>query len=295
MKKVVSNSFWVIVLWFVLSCQENEYDKTATVKFEVEEAVYSEDMLDAKINVVLDRERNVNTIVKISWEALDTTSFYGGDFELADEISIRAFNTTGFFHLSIFNDQQIDPDDKIRVKLKGLKAGDNAKFSDDPKETEFTFTIKNNDIVPTDKLQADLTWHLENPHANIGDINFDLYLQTDVVISNGLVSEIGTTVDESDQPGGFESVWVKEGDPDKEYFVVVYFQQTWAGEVVTFNLNLNGLGYKKSFGGKLADDELGAIFIGPFSKSGSQVQYNGRAGNEESRMYYVPGLVMGEK
>src|SRR5688572_21479874 len=221
MKKVVSHSFWVIICWSVLSCQENEYDKTATVKFEVGEAVYSENMIDAKINVVLDRERNVNTIVKISWEPLDTTSFYGGDFELADEISIKAFNTIGSFHLSIFDDRQIDPDDKILVKLKGLKIGDNAKFSDDPKETEFTFTIKNNDVVPTDKLQADLTWHLENPKKNIGDVNFDLYLQTDVVINSGAVSDIGTTVDESNQPGGFESVWLKESDPDKEYFVVV--------------------------------------------------------------------------
>jgi len=294
MKKVVSNSCWVIILWSVLSCQENEYDKTATIKFEAQEAVFSEDMIDAKINVVLDRERNVNTIVKISWEALDTTSFYGGDFELTDEISIKAFNTTGSFHLSIFNDKQIDPDDKIHVKLTGLKTGDNAKFSEDPKETEFTFTMKNNDVVPTDKLQADLTWHLDNPHDNIGDVNFDLYLQTDVVIKNGVVSDIGTTVNESDQPGGFESAWLKESDPDKEYFVVVYFQQTWAGEIVTFNLNLNGLGYKKSFGGKLADDELGAIFVGPFSKSGNKVLYSGRMSYNEPQMYYVPGLVMAE-
>jgi hypothetical protein len=289
--KVVRNCCWVISLLSALSCQENEYDKTATIRFEVKEAVYSEDMLDAKINVVLDRERNVNTLVKIAWEALDTTSFYGGDFELADEISIKAFSTTGSFHLSIYNDRQIDADDKIRVKLKGLKVGDNAKFSDDPEENEFTFTIKNNDVVPTDKLQADLTWHLDNPHDNVSDVNFDLYLQSDVVISNGKVVDNGTTVDVSDQVGGFESLWLEESDPDKEYFIVVYFQQTWAGEVATFNLNVNGLGYEKSFGGKLADDELGAIFIGPFSKSGSQVEYNGRS-NKEPRMYYVPGIVM---
>lgn len=284
---------WAILILFIFSCKENEYDKTATVRFEVREAEFSENMNDANINVVLDRERNVNTVVKIVWEPMDTTSFFGGDFELADEISIKAFNTTGSFHLSIINDKQIDPDDKIRVKLKSLKVGDNAKFSDDPEENEMIFTIKNNDVVPASAMQADLTWHLESLHKNVSDVNFDLYLQTDVVINNGEVISIGSTVDQSQQPGGFETVSLNVNNLDKEYFIVVYFQQTWEGEIATFNLAVNGLGYKKSFGGKLSADELGAIFIGPFSKSGNSVRYNGRNSGNEPHMYYLPGLKMG--
>jgi len=48
----------------------------------------------------------------------------------------------------------------------------------------------------------------------------------------------------------------------------------------------------KHFSDKLADDELGAIFIGPFTKTDRQVQYNGRTKNDEVRKYFVPRSVI---
>jgi len=280
------NAGWFAIIFLGVSCQEDEFDKTAVIRFEVTNAVYTEDMLNVKINVFLDRERDVNVIVKGTWTAKNSTSLNGGDFEISEDISIPAFKRSSFFPLSIINDRQIDEDDEITLKLI-QPTGNNIVLSSNPAESYFSFVIKNNDLVPENKLQADLTWHRKDLHSNINDVDFELYLQSDVVIENGQITDVGKTVTSSEHPLGFETLWLDDTSEDKDYFFVVYYRQTYYGEIVTYDLTLNGLGFSdKSMGGVLKDTDLGATFIGPFRKIGKNV-VKGRRGDQPFDRYFV--------
>ena len=127
------------IFLLALSCKEDEYAKTATVKFSGTKATYSEDAGTIKVEIKLDRNRNINTNLTVTWSATDTAVFLGGDFEVSSDLTIRAFNTSGILTFNVLDDKQIDVDDVITLKI--AKPEGNVKLSDKVEETQFNFNF----------------------------------------------------------------------------------------------------------------------------------------------------------
>jgi hypothetical protein len=282
-------------IFTLVSCTEDEYSKTATVKLGSPSATYSEEVANSvKVYYKLDRARNVDTPLSVSWNSTDSTVFLGGDFGFSRNFKIKAFNTDGFFEVNIENDTQIDNDDNIVLKL--IQPTDSKlRISDKIEESQFLITITNDDLVNPDQLQADLTWRRSIGQENINEVNFDLYLQSGVVFDNGVITKIGTTYKSSEYPGGFETIKLSKADKDQKYFLVVYFQKSRIDEKALYSLTLNGMGFtKKTFRRTFDFTEVGAaIFYGPFTKSGSTIT-SGRIENKDINAYQVPSYLLKE-
>lgn len=260
------------------SCKEQEdYEKTATIKFDITDATYTEDVTSVKIGVSLDYIRNENVIVKTNIYLKDTATYRDIDFNITPELLIKPFNKTSYFQLSIVNDKQIDLDDVIELTMLKPQNG-NIELTDNIAEQNFKLIIKNNDLITSDKFQADLTWHRKNPADQVGLVNLNLYAQTNVVFDNGVITDVGDTFTLSEELNAFESINIFEKNPDQPYYLVVYFNLTFLQDIVTYTLTLNGFGFNnKNFGKVLADTDLGsAIFYGPFYKTGNKIMGAGR-------------------
>ncbi|HEY5824079.1 MAG TPA: hypothetical protein VIT44_06935 [Cyclobacteriaceae bacterium] len=287
--KSALNISLLVLIATITSCKD-ENEKIATLRFETNNVTYSEDMSNVEIGLVLDRPLNVDFTLKAVLESCDIDSYLGGDFEFSQEIKIKASDTHPTLSLSIANDLQIDPDDHVSIKLIEPANQELVRLSGNPSEKTFSFTINNNDAVPQDKLQADLTWTRANPFDNINGVNFDLYLQSNVVWlpATGEVTDIGITVQASTQTRGFETVWLRATDPDQRYFIAIHFQQTYRGEKIPVSLKLNGLGFNnQSFQDTFDEDDLGGLFIGPFVKEGESIQPGGRSRNPEIKIFPI--------
>ncbi|MEK6780701.1 MAG: hypothetical protein AABY93_03290 [Bacteroidota bacterium] len=267
----------ITTLLMVNSCKETEYEKTATIRFEVAEATYAEDASSVKIGVYLDHVRNENLTVNTKLVAKDTATYRDIDFQLSPELLIKPFAKTSYFQLSILNDKQIDRDDYIELTLLQPTRG-NVKLSDNAAEQKYNLIIRNNDIITPDKFQADLSWRGTKPEASISITNFDLYVQTSLSISNGLITDIGDTFTSSTEVNAFETVNILEKNPDQPYYIIVFFGLVFQGDTVTYTLTLNGFGFSnRNFGKSLNDVEVGsAIVYGPFYKSGNKIIGAGR-------------------
>ena len=288
-KRLMPNSiYWIafIVVSLFSTCSKDDYSKTATVKFESATATYSEDGGTVKIGIQLDRQHNVNTELHAVWTSKDTTTFIGTDFDFGTDLTIKPFTTQAYFQFTIVDDKQIDLNDLITLKITE-PIGQNVKLSNNAAETQFDLTITDNDQAVANRLQADLAWHRTNPHDNVKLIDFDLYLQDNVQIANGAITDIGTTFASSLELINFETLTLKDSDPDQEYFLVVYFKLALLQEYADYTLTLNGFGFSnKTFSGKLNDVDVGAaIFYGPFIKSGTSI--GGRRKSEELKVYRV--------
>ena len=267
-----------ILFLFSDSCKEQEdYEKTATIKFDITDATFNEDVTSVKVAVSLDYIRNENVIVKTNINIKDTASYRDIDFQITPELLIKPFNKTSYFQLSIVNDKQIDLDDVIELTMLAPQNG-NIKLTNNIAEQNFKLIIKNNDLITSDKFQSDLTWHRKNPADQVGLVNLNLYAQTNVLFENGVITDVGDTFTSSEELNAFESINIFEKNPDQPYYLVVYFNLTFLHDIVTYTLTLNGFGFtNKNFGKVLADTDVGsAIFYGPFYKTGNKIIGAGR-------------------
>lgn len=276
------------VTLFSNSCkEENEYDKDATIRLDASTATYDENAANIRIGFTIDHIRNENLSLKASIKVNDTTTYQDLDFQITSEAILKQFTNKGYFQLSIIDDKQIDLDDQIEITLLDPMQN-KVGLSDKLEERNFKLLIKNNDQIAPDKFQADLTWRRKDPKDLPTGANLNLYVQTDVVVTDGVVTSIGKTFTSSEESNIFETVNLFESNPDKEYYIVVFFNLTYLNDIISYTLTLNGFGFnQKNFRKQLYDTDLGAaIFYGPFYKSGNKILGAGRS-SEKLNEYVV--------
>ena len=132
-----------------------------------------------------------------------------------------------------------------------------------------TFTIIDNDVIPSNGLQFDLIWEL-GPGADIDLVNLDLLLLSNVVDSSGFIIDFEVyTADVGDNNSGFETVLLNNNAADGEYFPAIFY--TEGSSTVNYKLTVNGANFGTfEFTESFTTSDVGfAIIIGPFTKSGS--------------------------
>ena len=132
-----------------------------------------------------------------------------------------------------------------------------------------TFTIFDNDIIPSNGLQFDLVWDL-GAGADINQVNLDLLLISNIVDSSGFIIDFEVyTADVGDNISGFETVLLNNNATDGEYFSAIFY--TEGSSTVNYKLTVNGANFVTfEFTESFTTSDVGfAIIIGPFTKSGS--------------------------
>lgn len=269
--KSVNVKIYVLMAAFGLMLSFSECNKSkdpgpSTVRFTLSQDTYNEDEGTAEIEVTLSGKQGKEVTIDFTWSGT-ATSYLNGDFSVASSsITIAPGQTIGHLVVDIIDDAQIDEDDELTFTLSGTTS--NAKLGSSA-DVNFDLTIENNDVLPSNKLQADLTWDT-GTGEDIDNVDLDLNLQQNVVLTGGVVTNPGTTYNASQNNSGFETLLVNSGDPDQEYwFAIPYFQGTGA---VDFTLTLNGFGWLNGQGqGSFASGDAGTglFFIGPFVKNGN--------------------------
>jgi len=131
-----------------------------------------------------------------------------------------------------------------------------------------TFTILDNDAIPSNGLQFDLTWDL-GAGADIDLVNLNLVLFTNLVLDGEFVildSLILYTNDIGSNDSGFETVLLNNNAADDDYYaMVIYFD---GSSSANYKLTLNSV----NFGVEIIESIKAADLLhlwGPFTKSGS--------------------------
>ena len=188
------------------------------------------------------------------------TAILNGDYESdsASSITIPAGGTSGRLTFTIYDDPVTEPSKTIHVKFSSTG---NVTFTN----SEATITIQDNDPTrAATGLQTDLTWDAGSL------VDLDMAAANNVVIDT--VQQIVKSfnlVDSSVNDKGFESVLIKNSNPDGKYYLIVVYQA--GNRAVNFTLTSNGPNVSNaSFPDMFAASELGsAFFYGPINKAGS--------------------------
>lgn len=178
---------------------------------------------------------------------------------------ILAGNTTLEFIFELIDDPIIEDGDKV-IELNITAATGLAVSPDEP--LVYTFTITDNDALPDNGLQIDLTWDL-GAGVDIDNVNLDLLLATDVVAEGNVITGFNLDQNSSENLTGYESILIDNNAADGEYYAVIFYN---SGEGdVTFGLSLHSQGSESSTtDGSLTENDVeSAIFFGPIVKNGA--------------------------
>lgn len=257
----------VFVVPFILnvSCSDDE-DETSAVQFSSSTSTVNEG--DGTIEIQISATSAPDSDVEISFE-VSGSAYLSGDYsiETPSPITLEAGTQTATIVLNLIDEHIIESsDDDLIITLTSV--GANALLSDS--QVEHTVSISDNDEVPTDKLQIDLTWDL-GEGEDIDDADFDLYLARNVVIEDNVVTDADFSA-ASENSLGFETLWLTADDEDNEYYVVVAYSEGNVDAEYTLNLN-GGNGYDNDSSTEtFSAEEVGsAYFYGPFTKSGTSI------------------------
>lgn len=121
-----------------------------------------------------------------------------------------------------------------------------------------TFTIFDNDVIPNNGLQFDLTWEL-GTGVDIDLVDLDL-----VLVSNIILDSMGQIITDSlqfysdfgDNVSGFETVLLNNNAPDGEYSPVIFYIDGTSSVNFTITLNSN------SISGDLSDSFTAPVALG---------------------------------
>lgn len=248
-------------------------DSLPVIQFSSSESTVNED--DGTVEIEVSSTKALTSDVEISFE-VSGSAYLDGDYsiETPSPITLEAGSQTATIVLKIIDESIIETsDDELTIELTSVDA--NAQLSETDDDLEHELTIEDNDTVAEDELQIDLTWNVGDDES-IDDVNLDLYLATNVVIEDDVVTSYDL-YSGSDNTQGFETLRLTQDDEDTEYYIVVNYES--GSKDVDFTLNFNGLGLvDESTGNTLTTEYSGsAVFlVTPITKSGSSISFGER-------------------
>ena len=113
-----------------------------------------------------------------------------------------------------------------------------------------TFTIVDNDVIPNNGLQFDLTWNL-GAGADIDQVDLDLILVSNIVLDGSgqiIADSLQFYSPLGDNLSGFETVLLANNAPDGEYAPVIFYMVGTSS--VNFVVSLNSTNFGS---GELSD------------------------------------------
>lgn len=265
-KKLLVVKLFSITILILGACQEDE-EQVSNIQFETQSTTVNED--EGTIDIVISSTNAVASDIEVDFQVTGT-AYLNGDYRLetASPVTIKAGSSSAVITIAIIDEEIIETeDDEITIEIVSVSTG--ASASADKNNLEHTIAINDNDIVIDDELQMDLTWDI-GENADIDQVNFDVYLATNVVIDGEVVTD-ATMYAVSENTLGFETLNLTADDPDDEYYVVIYYNEgNLDGE---YFLNFNGMGFENELvtNAFTSEDSGYAIFFGPLYKSGTSL------------------------
>ena len=261
MKKVI----YGVTACLLLAIGACDDDEETPLSIDFQETSSTDSEAGSSVSAVLQLNQTAGEDIEIEYN-ISGNAMLNGDYRFTPPSSSRilAGNTTLEFVLEPIDDPIIEEEDKvIEINITGVTG---LTLPDD-EPLLYTFTITDNDELPDNGLQIDLTWNL-GIGEDIDEVNLDLFLATDVVVEGDAVTGFTLNDNSSENTVGFESILLDNGAPDDEYYFVIFYNS--GSRDVTFDLSLHSLGSdsSSSAGSFTKNDVGGAVFFGPIVKDG---------------------------
>jgi len=188
------------------------------------------------------------------------------------DLTAKAGESSVTLNFNIIDDTQIELGKEIIYFQIASVAGSDVTFD----HVTYMYEITDNDSPPASGMQADLAWNI-GEGMSINDINFDLYLAHNVVITGNQVSQSDFIGDvQSVHPKGFEGFILSTALPDDEYYLV--FRYTQGTSDVQLFLTLSQGASIRPMQGMFSEDYAGKdIYYGPIVKSNGRFSSRGRS------------------
>jgi len=244
-----------------VSCKKDSGSGSKTPSASIKDTSQSVNENVGTASVIVNLSAAASQALKLNF-TLSGTAILNGDYETDStaSITIPAGSSSGTLTFKIFDDPATEQSKTIHVKFT---SSGNVTFA----TSEATITIQDNDPSRASTgLQTDLTWDAGSL------VDLDMGLANNVVLdtTNGNVTvKSFNLVDSSVNVKGFESVLIKNTNPDGKYYLIVAY--VTGTRTVNFTLTSNGPNVSNaSFPDFFAASELGQeFFYGPINKAGS--------------------------
>jgi hypothetical protein len=264
--KIGSVTGWAGLFMTVLfiACQDN--DNSQPTGFDVAASTGAEDAGTQSATLKLNKAATSDVTVTF---ALKGTAALNGDYTLLtpSPITVKAGSSVAQIDFKIIDDSVIEATDKkITFEITGVTDQTLDTNSD---RLAYTYTITDNDKIPTDGMQVDLTWDL-GEGVDIDSVNLDMYLVYNVVVENNQVTSLDINQDVySEKTSGFESFVIGSAVKDTEYYVAAVYKKGSVAVPFTFGFSTTANGSSESTGSFTSTDAGSALFYGPIQKSGN--------------------------
>jgi hypothetical protein len=252
------------MIMLFMSCQDN--NNSQPTGFDVAASTGAEDAGTQSATLKLNKAATSDVTVTF---ALKGNAALNGDYTLLtpSPLTVKAGSSIAQIDFKIIDDSVIEATDKkITFEITGVQGQTLDTNSD---RLSYTYTITDNDKIPADGMQVDLTWDL-GEGVDIDSANLDMYLVYNVVVDNNQVTSLDVNQDVySEKLSGFESFVIGSAIKDTEYYVVAVYKTGSVAVPFTFGFSTTGSGTSKSAGSFTSGDAGSALFYGPIQKSGN--------------------------
>jgi len=257
---------WAGLLMTVLfmSCQDN--NNSQPTGFDVAASTGAEDAGTQSATLKLNKAATNDVTVSFTVKG---TAALNGDYTLLtpSPLTVKAGASTAQIDFKIIDDAIIESTDKkITFEITGV-TGQTLDTNSD--RLTYTYTITDNDKIPTDGMQVDLTWDL-GEGIDIDSANLDLYLVYNVVVENNEITSLDVNEDIfSENTSGFESYVISSKVKDTEYYVAAVYKDGSIAVPFTLGFSNEANGSSQSAGSFKSTEVGTALFYGPIQKSGN--------------------------
>jgi len=251
----------MLLMLAVMGCDEEESTPSG---FTVDAS--SGDESAGTQSVTFNLGRTAASTLEVEFETTGSASL-DGDYTLLtpSPLTVTAGASTATITFRVSDESIIESDETIQFKLTSID--DQALASND--RSTYTYTVTDNDEVPTEGMQVDLTWTLGDG-VSIDTADLDLYLAYDVVVEDNEVQsmEVNESIYSANE-SGFESYLMSKGIKDTEYYVVVVYRKGTVAVPFALGFSDATNGTRKGSGSFTATESGTALFYGPIEKSGN--------------------------
>lgn len=196
----------------------------------------------------------------------DILPFPGSSTASQQIVSVQAGASYAEVFFKIIDDPYVEPRaENIYFRISDIS---NDNVFNDLKNQDYQFVIIDNDVPPGDAMRVDLSWQLGDG-ISVTQGNFDMYLASNVVVTNGQVTshDLVEGVSSTNEKG-FESYMINSAVPDGKYYVMIrYMEGTYDAdtELILSKGNTYSRATARISGSSTGKD----FFFGPITKSGS--------------------------
>lgn len=259
------------------ACDDNE---TSTVGFTT--ATGSGEESDSVYTIKINLGRTVSTATTVTYAVGGSAGLDGdytfsttdpGDISTTPPLESSNFTLTvnpgassATISFRLIDDKLVEPTrEVIYFQITAISDTDIANAAN---SIQYTFEITDNDVPPTNALQADLSWTLGDG-ISINQVNFDLLLANHVTLDENDAVTGATLIDSvySIHDTGPETFKLFSSLPDDEYYIMIRYTTGSSDAQLTLILSEDNT-YSRARGVVTSDYAGKMVYYGPIQKSG---------------------------